>query len=338
VIKEAIFKVVEGVDLSFKEAASVMEEIMEGKATPSQIASFITALRMKGETPEEIAGMARKMKEKARTISSGKKGVLDTCGTGGDGVKTFNISTVTAFVVAGAGVPVAKHGNRAVSSQCGSADVLESLGMKIDFPPEKAQVCLNELGITFLFAPLFHPAMKHAITPRREIGIRTVFNILGPLTNPAGAHYHLLGVFSQNLTTTMAKVLARLGVKKAFVVHGADGLDELSTTGENKIAHLEKGKVVEFSLTPEEVGLSRSSLEEFKVETKEEAAEKVKKVLKGEKGAERDIVLLNAAAALIASERASSWKEGLNLARESIDSGRAYEKLEKMISFGRECG
>jgi anthranilate phosphoribosyltransferase len=336
-IREAISKVVEGVDLSLEEATSVMEEIMEGKATPSQIASFITALRMKGETAEEIAGMARKMREKARTINPEKKGVLDTCGTGGDGVKTFNISTVAAFVAAGVGVPVAKHGNRAVSSQCGSADVLESLGVKIDLSPERAQACLNELGVTFLFAPLFHPAMKHAITPRREIGIRTVFNILGPLTNPAEAHYHLLGVFSGNLITTMAKVLARLGVKKAFVVHGADGLDELSTTGENKIAYLEKGKVVEFSLSPEEVGLSRSSLEEFKVETKEEAAEKMRKVLKGEKGAERDIVLLNAAAALIVSEKASSWEEGLKLARESIDSGRAYEKLERMISFGRGC-
>jgi anthranilate phosphoribosyltransferase len=337
VIKEAISKVVEGENLTSEEASLVMDEIMKGRATPSQIASFITALRMKGETPEEIAGMARKMREMARNISSEKEGVLDTCGTGGDGLKTFNISTAAAFVAAGAGVPVAKHGNRAVSSECGSADVLEALGVKIDLPPERAERCLNGVGIAFLFAPLFHPAMKHAITPRREIGIRTVFNILGPLTNPAKADYHLLGVFSSHLVRTMAEVLSKLGVKKALVVHGADGLDEISTTGENRIALMEGGKVVELSLNPEEVGVNRSSLEELRVETREEAVEKMRKVLKGEKGAERDIVLLNAAAAFIVSERASSWEEGLKLAEESIDSGKAYQKLEEMISYTKEC-
>lgn len=336
-IKEAISKVVEGENLTSEEASLVMDEIMKGRATPSQIASFITALRMKGETPEEIAGMARKMREMARNISSEKEGVLDTCGTGGDGLKTFNISTAAAFVAAGAGVPVAKHGNRAVSSECGSADVLEALGVKIDLPPERAERCLNGVGIAFLFAPLFHPAMKHAITPRREIGIRTVFNILGPLTNPAKADYHLLGVFSSHLVRTMAEVLSKLGVKKALVVHGADGLDEISTTGENRIALMEGGKVVELSLNPEEVGVNRSSLEELRVETREEAVEKMRKVLKGEKGAERDIVLLNAAAAFIVSERASSWEEGLKLAEESIDSGKAYQKLEEMISYTKEC-
>jgi len=335
-IVEAIKKVVEKQNLNRDEAVAVMEEIMSGQATPAQIASFITGLRMKGETVEEIVGFARVMREHATPIRPDQVELLDTCGTGGDVSHTFNISTVTAFVAAGAGVKVAKHGNRSVSSHCGSADVMEALGVKIELPPEKIEACIDQVGIGFMFAPLLHQAMKYAIGPRREIGIRTVFNILGPLTNPARATYQILGVFNPDLTETIAQVLGDLGVKHALVVHGADGLDELSTTGENKISEMANGKVNTYRLNPKQLGLPLATLDDLKGGSIEENVQIVRSILSGEKGPRRDVVLLNSAAALIAAERAGNFNEGLGLASQSIDSGAALEKLEKLVEFSNQ--
>jgi anthranilate phosphoribosyltransferase len=306
-----------------------MSEIMEGKATDAQIGSFLTSLRIKGETVEEITGAAKIMREKAIAIQA-PEGVLDTCGTGGDMANTFNISTTTALVVAGTGVPVAKHGNRSVSSQSGSADVLEALGVKIDLPPERVEQCLKETGFGFLFAPLFHPAMKYAIGPRREMGIRTIFNILGPLTNPAGAKRQMLGVFASRLTEPLAMVLGNLGAKDAMVVHGEDGLDEVSISGKTRVSRYKDGQVTTFSIKPEDFGLWCDSVEKIKGGKKEENAAITLAVLRGEKGPRRDIVLLNSAMALIAAGRSEDFRTALDVAADSVDSGRALSKLEEV--------
>ncbi len=333
-IKQAIKKVVENKNLTREEAALTMDTIMEGEATPSQIAAFITALRMKGETIDEITGCAEKMREHAANIYPQQKNLVDTCGTGGDKSGTINISTISALVVAGAGVPVAKHGNRSVSSKCGSADVLEALGVKVDLEPKKVEECINEVGIGFIFAPKFHAAMKYAMPARKETGIRTVFNILGPLTNPAHAAAQVLGVFSADLTETMAKVLGNLGIKHALVVHGKDGLDEITISDKTKVSELKDGKIKTYEIKPEDFGVKKAKLSEILGGSKEENAKIALGILKGqEKGAKRNIVLMNAAAAIYAAGKAKNLKEGFKLAAESVDSGAANKKLEELIKF-----
>lgn len=334
-IREAIAKAVKKESLAQEEAEGVMNEIMWGEATPSQISAFLTALRMKGETAEEIAGCARAMRSHALKVVTKQDPVIDTCGTGGDGTGTFNISTITAFVVAGTGLAVAKHGNRSVSSRCGSADVVEALGGRIELGPEEVSRCIDEIGIGFLFAPRLHPAMKYAATPRREMGIRTIFNLLGALTNPASASIQLLGVYDANLTETLAQVLNLLGTSRALVVHGADGLDELSTTGINKLTQLWDGKIETFYLDPSELGLPSARIEQLKGGTVEENMGIMKGVLQGEQGPKRDVVLLNAAAALKIAGKASDFKEGLFLAAQAIDSGKALEKLNQFIQLSQ---
>lgn len=328
-IKEAINLLVSDINLSESEMAECMKEIMEGRATDSQIGSFLTALRIKGETVEEITGAARIMRDKAATIKP-PEGVLDTCGTGGDMSHTFNISTTTAIVVVAAGVPVAKHGNRAVSSQAGSADVLESLGIKIDLLPEKVEKCLFDTGFGFLFAPLFHPAMKYAIGPRREMGIRTIFNILGPITNPAGAKRQILGVFSSKLTESLAMVLGNLGAEDAMVVHGEDGLDEITITNGTKVSRFVNGRVENMYLSPEDFGLRRGKKDDLLGGDKEENAKIILQILKGEKGPKRDVVLINSAAALTVSGKTPDLMVAFEMAEDSIDSGKALKKLEEI--------
>ncbi len=329
-LREAIARVTGRGDLAEEEMAAAMTEIMDGRATPAQIAAFITALRMKGETVEEIAGAARVMREKADRVSCGSRTVVDTCGTGGDGARTFNISTAAAFVAAGAGVTVAKHGNRSVSSRCGSADVLAALGINIEAPKADVERCLDRARFGFLFAPLLHPAMKHAIGPRREIGVRTIFNILGPLTNPAGAAMQLLGVYDPGLTEPMAKVLGRLGSTRAFVVHGDDGLDEITLTGPTRVSELSGGRVTTYSVRPEDFGLSTCARGDLEGGDPARNAGIVSGILAGSAGPGRDVVLLNAAFALVAGGAARDVKDGVNLAAESLDSGRARETLEKV--------
>ncbi|MBM4136815.1 MAG: anthranilate phosphoribosyltransferase [Nitrospira sp.] len=329
-IKEAIHMLVSNITLSEAEMAGCMKEIMEGKATDAQIGAFLTALRMKGETVEEITGAARIMREKATTIKA-PEGVLDTCGTGGDMAHTFNISTTTAIVVAGAGIPVAKHGNRSVSSQSGSADVLEALGVKIDLVPEKVEKCLFETGFGFLFAPLFHPAMKYAIGPRREMGIRTIFNILGPITNPAKAKRQILGVFAGKLTETLAMVLGNLGAIDAMVIHGNDGLDEISISENTRVSRFKDGTIKNFFIRPEDFGVMRDRIEHIRGGNKEENAAITMSILNGGKGPRRDIVLMNSAAALIVAGKAGDFKTGMSMAEDAIDSGKALKKLETVI-------
>lgn len=328
-IKEAINMLVNKINLSENEMAECMKEIMEGHATDSQIASFLTALRIKGETVDEITGAAKIMRDKATKIKA-PEDVLDTCGTGGDMSHTFNISTTTAFVVVGAGIPVAKHGNRSVSSQSGSADVLEALGIKIDLQPDKVETCLFQTGFGFLFAPLFHPAMKYAITPRKEIGIRTIFNILGPITNPAGARRQILGVFAEKLTNTLAQVLGNLGSLDAIIVHGEDGLDEVSISGKTKISRYKNGVVENFFIEPEDFGIWRSTIESIKGGGKDENAAITMSILEGEKSPKREIVLLNSSLAIIAAGKTEDLKTAYNMAAESIDSGKALRKLEEV--------
>ena len=336
-IKEAIGKVMLGEHLLGEEAEAVMGQIMAGETTPAQIGAFLTALRLKGETVEEITGCARAMRRSAIPVRPRRQDLVDTCGTGGDKTGTFNISTTAAFVVAGAGLGVAKHGNRSVSSHCGSADLLEALGVNLELAPDQVADCIDEVGIGFLFAPRFHPAMKHAIGPRREMGVRTIFNILGPLTNPAGATRQIMGVYDPSLTSPLAQVLGRLGAQAAFVVHGADGLDELSTTGINRVSHLRDGWVKDFSLDPVELGLPGARLEDLRGGTVEENAQITQAILAGERGPRRDVVLLNAAAALVAGGMARDFKEGLQQAAEAIDSGSAREKLEGLVAFSQAC-
>ncbi|RMG01950.1 MAG: anthranilate phosphoribosyltransferase [Nitrospirae bacterium] len=329
-IKEAINILVQGINLSESEMVECMNEIMEGRATDAQIGAFLTALRIKGETVEEITGAARVMREKAARINA-PEGVVDTCGTGGDMAHTFNISTTTAIVVAACGVPVAKHGNRSVSSRSGSADLLEALGVKIDLPPESVEKCLFETGFGFLFAPLFHPAMKYAIGPRREMGIRTVFNILGPITNPAGAKRQTLGVFSDRLTEPLASVLGNLGAEDVMVFHGEDGLDEITITDGTKVSRYRNGSVESFILSPEDFGFSRASSSDIAGGTAEENAVITKAILSGEKGPKRDTVIMNSAATLIVAGKTEDYREAASIAAEAIDSGKAMKKLDEII-------
>ena len=334
-IQGAIAKVISGENLAEEEAEEVMSCIMEGEATPAQIAGLLVGLRMKGETPEEVTAFARVMRRKATRVKTKRRNLVDTCGTGGDGTHTFNISTAAAFVVAGAGVPVAKHGNRSVSSRCGSADVLKKIGVNIEASVGTVVRCIDEIGIGFLYAPLLHSAMKYAIGPRRELGVRTVFNILGPLTNPAGASSQVLGVFSPQLTGLMAQALANLGARRAFVVHG-DGMDEISLTGKTVIAEVRDGMIQTYLISPEELGMQRTRIEEFVVSSPDESAGMMLDVLKGKRGPRRDIVVLNAAAGIIAGGKAESFDEGIKLAEEAIDSGRALEKLNRLIQLTNE--
>jgi len=331
VIAKAIAAVVEGQDLTAPQAADVMRQIMSGEATPAQIGAYLVALRMKGETVEEIAGSARVMREMATRIRCDDPLVVDTCGTGGDRAGTFNISTTAAFVVAGGGITVAKHGNRAVSGRSGSADVLIALGVNVEQPPEVVEACVNEIGIGFLFAPLFHGAMKHAIGPRREIGVRTLFNVLGPLTNPAGATVQVLGVYAEDLTDRLARVLMDLGSTHCFVVHGSDGLDEITTTGPSRVAEGRAGVVEAWTLDPAELGLAPAKAADLAGGDAEANAAITRRVLAGEPGPQRDIVVLNAAPAFVATGKAKTMKAGMALAAESIDSGAAAEKLARLV-------
>jgi anthranilate phosphoribosyltransferase len=338
-IQEAIGQVVVGQDLSEEAMYEVMQVIMSGDATAAQIGAFITALRMKGETVAEITGAVRVMREKATRIDTGvdvTKGgiIIDTCGTGGDCSGTFNVSTASAFVVAGAGGIVAKHGNRSVSSKCGSADVLEASGVALNLTPEQIGLCVRVVGIGFLFAPALHGAMKYAIGPRREIGIRTIFNVLGPLTNPAGANVQVLGVFDAKLTEPLANVLGQLGSKRALVVHGEGNLDELTVTGATRVSELKDGAISTYTVTPEEFGLQRAGLEKLAgAATPQQAAAEMRAILAGEKGPKRDMVLLNSGAALMAAGISPSLAEGVRAAAATIDNGKAVAKLDELVQL-----
>jgi len=337
-IREAIDTLVSGSSLTFEQTAGVMEEIMSGEATPAQIAAFVTALRIKGETVEEIAGLASVMRAKAIPVVVTPP-VVDTCGTGGDNCSSINISTAAAFVAAGAGLKVAKHGNRAMTSHCGSADVLEALGVKIELGAEAVAKCLETVGIGFMFAPIFHPAMKHAAVPRREIGIRTVFNILGPLTNPARAESQVIGVPSEELGGKIASVLHRLGTKHSLVVHGLDGMDEISISGKSLVWEVSEDKISSpYEVSPQYFDFKSAHLAEVRGGTPEENADILRRVLNGERGSWRDVVVMNAAAALLAGNRASDLKEGARLAEEVIDNGQALEKLEGLVKLSQSLG
>ena len=329
-LRPAISKVAAHQTLTEAEAHEAMGRIMDGEATAAQIASFITALAMRGETVEEITGFARAIREHAVTIAPQADHLVDIVGTGGDRLNTFSISTTSAFVIAGAGGHVAKHGNRAASSKCGSADVLEALGVNLGAPPEVVQACVEEVGFGFMFAPHFHPAFKHALAPRREIGIRTVFNILGPLTNPARARRYLQGAPSAAYTELMARVLSALGADRAFVVHGQDGMDEISLCAPTQVSEVADGAVRTYTIAPEEFGFRRAALEDLRGGTPQENAEICVSVLRGEQGPRRDVVLLNAGAALVAAGVAGTIKDGAAQAARSIDSGAAYAKLEAL--------
>ncbi len=349
-IKKAIARVVEREDLSEGEMIEVMDQIMSGGATPAQIGAFITALRMKGETVEEITGAARVMREKVTPIRVGRGAVdidrddinidqetiLDVVGTGGDGTNTFNVSTTVSFVVSACGVKVAKHGNRSVSSLCGSADVLEKLGVNLNVTPEKVEHCIAAIGLGFLFAPALHGAMKFAIGPRKEIGIRTIFNILGPLTNPAAADCQVMGVYREDMVEKLAYVLQKLGCRRGFVVHGMDGMDEVTLTAATTIAEVTAEKVKIRIFSPEELGFDFCTMEKLRGGDAVQNAEIVKAVLEGEESPRRDIVLLNAAFALMAAGRVETLPEGVKLAEEAIDSGRALQQLEKLIEMTNE--
>jgi anthranilate phosphoribosyltransferase len=334
-IKESIAALVEGRSLTFEMAAGAMEEIMGGEATPAQVGAFLTALRMKGETADEIAGFASVMRAHATPVKITGP-AIDIVGTGGDGSGTFNISTAAAFVVAGAGLKVAKHGNRAASSQCGAADVLEALGVKIDLTAAQAAACIETAGIGFMFAPIFHPAMKHAAPVRRELGIRTVFNILGPLTNPAGVGHLLLGVASEQIGEKMAAVLHRLGTRHALVVHGRRGLDEISISGTSLVWDVTAAKVSPpREVSPKSFGLAEAPAETMAGGTPAENAAILRRILEGEKCPQRDVVVINAAAALVAGDMTSDFKEAASLAQASIDSGRARQKLAALVAASR---
>ena len=334
-IKEAIDNLVLGRSLTFEEAAAVMEEIMIGEATPAQFAAFVTALRIKGEAVDEIAGLASVMQAKATPVQVTSP-VVDTCGTGGDGFCSFNISTTAAFIVAGAGLKVAKHGNRAMSSQCGSADVLEALRVKIDLGAGAVAQCLETVGIGFMFAPSFHPAMKYAAAPRREIGIRTVFNILGPLTNPAQARFQVIGVPSKELGEKIASVLHCLGTEHSLVVHGTDGMDEISISGKSLVWDVNHHRVSPpYEVFPEDLGFMKASVTQIKGGTARQNARILRGILSGEVGARRNIVIMNAAAALVAGNQAADLKEGVCIAEKTLDSGQALAKLDELIEFSQ---
>ena len=332
-MKAILERVIAGENLTEEQAGFAMNMIMEGEATPAQIAALLTALRLKGETVDEITGFARVMREKASVVEVDFPMLLDTCGTGGDGSNTFNISTTAALVLAGAGVKIAKHGNRAASSKCGSADVLEKLGVNLELEPQEIAECLKTVGIAFLYAPVLHKAMKHAIGPRRELGFRTVFNILGPLTNPAGAKAQVLGVYSKDLTETMASVLARLGAVRAFVVHGAGGLDEMSLAGVTEVSEVKDGQVTSYQIDPAVYGFRPAQVSQLAGGIPEENAAVTLSILSGEKGPCRDAVVLNAALGFMAAGQADDFATGITLAQKSIDEGSALRKLNELAEF-----
>ncbi len=334
--RENLNRIVQGNDLSETQMSQMITEIFSGNATDAQIGALMAALATKGETFEELAGAARAMRRKAHRIQASASTIVDTCGTGGDGAQTFNISTTTAFVVAGCGVTVAKHGNRSVSSQCGSADLLETLGVKLDTDPEIVEEAVQEIGIGFLFAPLYHGAMRHAAKARKEVGLRSIFNMLGPLTNPAGANCQLLGVFAPELTEMFAHALQLLGAKRAFVVHGHDGLDEISVCAPTRISELNNGLIRTYDISPEQFFGKLADSSELLGGNPEENAKITRNLLDGEKGPKRDVVLLNAAAALVAAEQAENLHEGIRMSEISIDGGNATEKLEALIKFTQE--
>jgi anthranilate phosphoribosyltransferase len=334
-MKEYIKKASEGVSLTEEEAEEAMKLIMSGESTDAQNGAFLTALRIKGESPREIAGFAKVMREYAMKIHPKVDGrLVDVCGTGGDQQHTFNISTTAMFVTAGAGVYIAKHGNRSITSQCGSADILEALGARIDLKPEKIEECIEKTGIGFMFAPLHHPAMKHVMPARKQIGIRTVFNILGPLTNPANAEAQLMGVFDPRLTDKIAKVFKLLGLKHVLVVHGEPGLDEISNIGRTRITEMKDGVIMSKNITPEELNIKKASLEDIRGSTPAENAETARKILSGEiKGPMLDIVLLNAAGGLIVGGVADGFEDGVDIARKVVESGKALKKLEEFTAY-----
>jgi len=336
-IQQALQRLLDGHDLTRGETREVMGEIMAGEATPAQIGGFLVALRVKGESADEIAGCAEAMRAHVLAVRPQRDDLVDTAGTGGDGARTINISTAAALVAAAAGAAVAKHGNRAVSSASGSADVLEALGFTLEQPPERIERSIDELGFGFLFAPSHHPAMRHAAPVRKELATRTVFNVLGPLTNPAGARAQVVGVYSEQLVRTIAEVLATLGARRAFVVHGAGGIDELSPVGPNLVAEVVDGSVRERTLDPEaELGVERCDISELRGGTPAENAAALRAVFEGEDGGRRSAILLNAAGAIAAAGHATDLREGLELARETVDSGAAAERLEQLAAFSRE--
>ena len=338
-IKQAIARVVDGQDLAADEMTAVMQCIMTGGATPAQIAGFLVALRLKGETVTEVAAAADVMRGLATGVDiSGLDHAVDIVGTGGDGSGTFNVSTTSMFVAAAAGCHVAKHGNRSVSSRCGSADVLEAAGVRLDLTPEEVSACVREVGVGFMFAPAHHGAMKHAIGPRRELGVRTIFNILGPLTNPAGVANQVLGVFSEHLLESLAQVLQRLGSRHVLVVHSRDGLDEISIAERTDIAELKDGQIVRYSIEPEDFGLQRASLDSIRVGSVDESLAMLRAVLDGAPGPARDIVLLNAGAAIYASGAADSLTHGITRADTAIASGAARERLDGLVRLAAGSG
>ncbi|GIU94822.1 MAG: anthranilate phosphoribosyltransferase [Gaiellaceae bacterium] len=335
-IQQAIATMLDGGDLSREDARAVMHTIMRGEATPAQIGGFLVALRAKGETVDEIAGCAEAMREHVLAVRPSRDDVVDVVGTGGDGARTFNISTTAALVAAAAGAAVAKHGNRAVSSASGSADLLEALGLRLEQPPERIAESIDRFGFGFMFAPAHHPAMRHAAPVRRELGMRTIFNVLGPLTNPAGARAGIFGVYALSLVRTIGEVLASTGTRRAFVVHGAFGIDELSPAGPNAVAEVVDGRVRERTIDALELGLERCAPEALVGGTPEENARTARAILAGARGPMRDAVLLNAAGAIAAAGDAADLREGIALAAEAIDSGRAGERLEELVRFSRE--
>ncbi len=342
-IKEAITLLIDGQSLSMEQAAEVMEELTTGQVTPAQFGALVTALRMKGETADEIAGLASVMRAKSVRVETNGP-VIDIVGTGGDNSRSFNISTAAAFVAAGTGIKVAKHNNRAMTSQCGSADVLEALGMKIELDASQVKDCLEKVGIGFMFAPMFHPSMKFAAAPRREIGIRTIFNILGPLTNPALAECQVLGVPSQELGEKLVQVLKRLGSKHALVVHGLNGMDEISVDGKSRVWELHDGEISDYHVSPEDFGFTVAGVETLLGGTPQENAAMLCSVLEGEKGPRRDAVIMNAAAGIVVGQRTENssgreaLKEGAELAGEAIDSGQALDKLERLVKLSQSYG
>ena len=336
--KEGLKDIIAGTDLSEEQMSQMILEIFSGNTTNSQIGAFIGALSTKGETFEELTGAAKAMRKKAKRIQVNSSVVLDTCGTGGDGTNTFNISTTTALVVSGCGVSVAKHGNRSVSSQCGSADLLEALGVNLNLHPEIVEACIRDIGIGFLFAPLYHGAMKFAAVARKEVGIRSVFNMLGPLTNPAGANCQLLGVYAPELTEMFAQALKAMGTKRAFVVHGHDGLDEISVCAPTRISALTDGIIKTYDLSPEQFFNHTADMNDLAGGSPADNAEITSRILNGEKGPKRDVVLLNAGAALVVAGKTADVKEGIHMAEATIDSGAAADKLQQLIRFTNEMG
>lgn len=334
-LNEAIKKIVIRENLTNEEAEAAMNEIMKGECTPSQVGAFLIGLRMKGETIDEITGCAKSMKQNAKNFNL-TSFAIDTCGTGGDGANTFNISTAVAIIAAAAGIKVAKHGNRAVSSKSGSADVLCELGFNIDFETKISEQCLRETGMTFLFAQKYHPAMKNAAPIRRELGIRTIFNILGPLTNPADIKGQVLGVFDGSLTHPLGEVLLRLGRERALVIHGNDGLDEITTTTLTTVTEVKDGKVIDYTINPLDYGIPLCTKEEIQGGDSKQNAAIILDIFRGEKGPKRNIVVINAAAALYVGKAADSFKDGIRLAEGIIDSGKAYDKLEEIVNFSKK--